>query len=296
MRLVLGGTVIILKYTQNSTPELEIVNVKKRTSMNASHHIIPYTAWQTHPNNYSNAPTCSSLTRSALSSQVQLHFSMAAPMDVDTDVVCEVNVLVADVPGENGTLLLKVGDIKCGVSALEVAEELSRRTDLPVGCFRLRMGGRVLYDSSAIVADCGQHDAYVSLQWSKALPGGKGGFGANLRGSKGSRSKGDVGACRDLSGRRIRDVEKEKVRKELAKRPRTESIQENEEVDVGENKSEDVERNEGEMDVEEVRVRMIEMEQSVVDDVRAGLGIRKKARKRRRVSVEGELQTETRVV
>ncbi len=194
------------------------------------------------------------------------------------DEVASVNVMVADVPGELGTVVLRVGDVRRGVDVREVTAALSKRTGLPMNTFRLRLGGRVMYDGGALVAAPRQRDAFVCLQLFRTLPGGKGGFGANLKGVKGGRSNGDVGACRDLSGRRIRDVEVERARMELKKRPRTESVEPVVEKDAGDAAADA----QAEMDVEEVRVRLIETEQSVVDDVKIGLGVKGRSRKRRK--------------
>jgi len=133
-----------------------------------------------------------------------------------------VNVMVSDVPGCGGTILLRLGSVDAGVTAGCVARALSKsilshrgssnntvNINMDYLSYRLRCDGRILTDASQVISVPGSRDAYVSVLVSAALPGGKGGFGANLRGTSSANAKrsDNIGACRDLSGRRIRDVQ-----------------------------------------------------------------------------------------
>lgn len=75
-------------------------------------------------------------------------------------------------------------------------------------------GGRLLSDGAASLAAAGlDHGCSVTLLL--RLAGGKGGFGALLRGQgRDGKITDNFDACRDLSGRRIRHVEAEKKLKQ----------------------------------------------------------------------------------
>lgn len=118
------------------------------------------------------------------------------------------------------------------VHASQVLQVLSVRSGLPPSAILLLQDGRIACDedTDAIVARPGAGDtcAVVEARLRRALPGGKGGFGAMLRGAGAGNTRGHAGpasrrrrkanvsACRDLSGRRIRDVEAEKEAMETA--------------------------------------------------------------------------------
>lgn len=181
-----------------------------------------------------------------------------------------VNVLVSDVPGATGTLCMQVGHVSTGVRADLLTSVLSHRTGLHRDSFRLRSGGRVV--CGALVAPPGQRDAYVALQLCRALPGGKGGFGANLRGSAATKKTSNFAACRDLAGRRLRDVHRAAAARNLPiKRSRSPSpkppLHEPEEVAEA---------------AEDIEDTMRENEDDIDEDLRVGRTAARRARKKRK--------------
>jgi hypothetical protein len=77
----------------------------------------------------------------------------------------------------------------------------------------LTNNGRILQDNQTLAASGLQADSTVHVLL--RLCGGKGGFGALLRGQgRDGKITDNFDACRDLSGRRIRHVEAEKKLKE----------------------------------------------------------------------------------
>jgi hypothetical protein len=85
---------------------------------------------------------------------------------------------------------------------MEVVQHL---TALPAEGFFLLSHGRIARETDLVAApqdEC----AFLEFRLRRALPGGKGGFGAMLRGSSSSKKVRNFDACRDLSGRRLRDV------------------------------------------------------------------------------------------
>lgn len=92
------------------------------------------------------------------------------------------------------------------------------RHDIPISEQLLTsLGGRPLQSDSHTLADSGlSHGSTVQLLL--RLCGGKGGFGALLRGQgRDGKITDNFDACRDLSGRRVRHVEAEKKLKEWEK-------------------------------------------------------------------------------
>lgn len=118
-----------------------------------------------------------------------------------------VNVIVTGVPAEKPTRCLQF----CGgdVRACCVAATLSRLTSLPVETFFLLSHGHIAKED-AVVARGHDACAFLEFRFRRVLPGGKGGFGAMLRGVNASKKTTNYGACRDLSGRRLRDIEDER--------------------------------------------------------------------------------------
>lgn len=205
------------------------------------------------------------------------------------DKMHSVNVLVTDVPGACGTLCLQVGVVSTGVALHDVMHALSERTGLPCEAFRLRAGGRVICET--LVAQPGQRDAYVALQLCRALPGGKGGFGANLRGAAAAKKTSNFAACRDLNGRRLRDVErasaialleKDGINSEKGvKRPRANGVVESASAIV---QKEVMQKVTADVDVDDIADAMRANESAIDDDLRIGRRAARLARKRRRVS------------
>lgn len=141
-------------------------------------------------------------------------------------VMAPVNVIVTGMPGRPLVNLL-VGDVSNGVTAACVTSVISNVLNLHPASYFLVMSGRLLStDHSAsgravpIVSPPGESTAFVTLALRHALPGGKGGFGANLKGSAAaSRPSSNFDACRDLSGRRVRTVRAERALSHLSRHP-----------------------------------------------------------------------------
>lgn len=92
---------------------------------------------------------------------------------------------------------------------------------IPAGVQRLQCGSRQLGDDGATLAElCACTAAHLgpgaTVHLTFSLLGGKGGFGALLRGSGRAALTDNFDACRDLSGRRLRHVNAEKKLQEWA--------------------------------------------------------------------------------
>jgi Silencing defective 2 N-terminal ubiquitin domain len=123
-----------------------------------------------------------------------------------------VNVIVSGIPVESPTRCFQV----VGTGALSggtVLEWVYEQTRLPLSSLMLLVQGRCV-GGDRVVAFCDDDTVFVEVRLCCALPGGKGGFGANLRGANASKKTTNFGACRDLSGRRLRDVEREQLASE----------------------------------------------------------------------------------
>lgn len=123
-----------------------------------------------------------------------------------------VNVIVSGLP-QHSVLCLKLGDVLSGLCLNQIEHAIYYSTSMPYGSLFLRAGSRLLLGPSDIVSPPGAHTAFLSAGLRRALPGGKGGFGAQLRGraSKTTTNTGNIDACRDLNGRRIGAVRRERA-------------------------------------------------------------------------------------
>ncbi|KAK9830838.1 hypothetical protein WJX74_009412 [Apatococcus lobatus] len=83
-------------------------------------------------------------------------------------------------------------------------QAVEAKTGLPQGSFWLSFAGRSLADNNSLAA-CGL-SSDSSIQIVHRLLGGKGGFGALLRGAGRAALTDNFDACRDLNGRRLRHV------------------------------------------------------------------------------------------
>lgn len=120
-----------------------------------------------------------------------------------------VNVIVSGLP-LGGSLCLQVGDVAHGVAAAQVHHAVCSETGFPEGSLLLRSQSRILRFDDC-VSSPGNTTAFVCATVRRALPGGKGGFGAQLRGSSSSTRTTNFDACRDLRGRRIGAVRRERA-------------------------------------------------------------------------------------
>lgn len=121
-----------------------------------------------------------------------------------------VNILLSGLPYTPSTLCLAVGDERSSLPASLVADAVVAATGLPRASFFLRAHGALLRPDAPVTAP-GQNTAFVALCLRRALPGGKGGFGAMLRGAAASKKTTNFDACRDLQGRRLRHVRDEQA-------------------------------------------------------------------------------------
>lgn len=142
-----------------------------------------------------------------------------------------VNVLLS---GLSTSLCLSIGDSARTLHTGTIADAVIAATGLPRASFFLRQHGALLHPSDPVSVP-GQHTTFLTVCLRRALPGGKGGFGAMLRGSAASKTTTNFDACRDLEGRRLRHVrEEEEIRRFLRERREREGRErEGEEERVG---------------------------------------------------------------
>lgn len=120
-----------------------------------------------------------------------------------------INVLLAGLPGAR-TINLRIGDHRLPLRHEDLACAINSVTGLSAEAFYLCQAGALLRPES-IVTRPGEHTAFINLFFRRALPGGKGGFGALLKGSSGAKKTTNFDSCRDLQGRRLRDVRREQA-------------------------------------------------------------------------------------
>ncbi|KAI0564967.1 Silencing defective 2 ubiquitin [Gracilaria domingensis] len=120
-----------------------------------------------------------------------------------------VNVLLAGLP-HAGTLNLRIGDHSRALHHRDLTFAINSTTGLPSQSFYLCQAG-VLLRPESFITKPGEHTAFVQLFIRRALPGGKGGFGALLKGSSATKKTTNFDSCRDLQGRRLRDVRREQA-------------------------------------------------------------------------------------
>lgn len=204
-----------------------------------------------------------------------------------------VNVIVRDLPGgAGGSLLLRTGHVAHGLSAGAVLAALAARTCLPLSRLSLVVSGRLASPCSRVSLP-GESAAFVAVRVRRALPGGKGGFGATLRGSARAGSVNQA-MCRDLEGRRVGEVERarrateavEAARRSPGKRTRTEKEEEREEKrkerEAEQVREETAREERAEVAAENVAERIEAQSEAVADDVAEGLRERRKRRRRER--------------
>jgi hypothetical protein len=109
------------------------------------------------------------------------------------------------------------------VSLSYFSDQVTSKTGVPRESQRLIINGRQLSSEVEFAELIDVHQTnFVQLQL--RLLGGKGGFGALLRTSKGTKKTTNFGACRDLNGRRLKDIQLEQKLQEIeAKKDSTEN-------------------------------------------------------------------------
>eukprot|EP00884_Botryococcus_braunii_P007270 jgi/Botrbrau1/16544/Bobra.0256s0003.1 len=116
----------------------------------------------------------------------------------------------------HGTLV-----VDSGLTVDDAKQLIQRKHGVPRGAQILIFNGRQLRDSATLAESGLSDDSTVHLCF--RLRGGKGGFGALLRGAGRAAQTDNVDACRDLSGRRLRHINAEKKMKEwIEKAPQRE--------------------------------------------------------------------------
>ena len=91
---------------------------------------------------------------------------------------------------------------------VKIAVYMQNAVGIPAGIQRLIFGGRQLLDELSLRDSSVEADATLHLVL--RLRGGKGGFGALLRGAGRAAQSDNQDAMRDLSGRRLRHVNADK--------------------------------------------------------------------------------------
>jgi hypothetical protein len=122
-----------------------------------------------------------------------------------------INILVAGVPQPRAprTRVLAF-PADAPVTVAQVASALEQATAKYAVPFMLLHGGRVACEDDVLAYGNGADDCadvFMEFRVCRALVGGKGGFGAMLRGTNAGKKTTNFGMSRDLNGRRIRDVE-----------------------------------------------------------------------------------------
>eukprot|EP00177_Eucheuma_denticulatum_P002576 GFKZ01004626.1.p2 GENE.GFKZ01004626.1~~GFKZ01004626.1.p2 ORF type:complete len:215 (-),score=49.38 GFKZ01004626.1:912-1556(-) len=190
-----------------------------------------------------------------------------------------INVLIS---GLANPLLLHVGSIHTPLATCTLAESISAATGLPYDSFYLRQQGRLLHPCDA-VTQRGQHTTFIDVHLRRALPGGKGGFGAMLRGSAARKRTTNFDACRDLGGRRVGVVRREEEMMRAVREGRGRKRERDDNVEDNDPEVDTEEKDEGEVDMETVGEDMKRIGGGVMEAVKAGLG---KQGKRRKAAVE----------
>ncbi len=120
-----------------------------------------------------------------------------------------VNVVVSGVPVASHSQCMQLPGRAVNVGC--VCNVIAERTGLPLGSFMLVTDGRVAYPENNVCSDS-EDVVFFEMRVRRVLPGGKGGFGAMLRGGNAAKKTTNFSACRDLNGRRLRDVEAARAR------------------------------------------------------------------------------------
>lgn len=118
-----------------------------------------------------------------------------------------INVLLTGLPA-NRSVNIRIGDHRQSLPQAYLTNAIVSATGLSADAFYLCQAGALLHPYTPVTQP-GQHTAFVHLFFRRALPGGKGGFGALLKGSSGTKKTTNFDSCRDLHGRRLRDVRRE---------------------------------------------------------------------------------------
>ncbi|CAD7704535.1 unnamed protein product, partial [Ostreobium quekettii] len=152
-------------------------------------------------------------------------------------------------------------------SASELKATVEDLTGVPAELQRLLFAGRDLDGDSAPLSLSGlRHGATVHL--ALRLPGGKGGFGALLRGQgRDGKITTNFDACRDLSGRRLRHVNAEKALEEWAAAAKERELEELGRLHAKQREREEAAARRKEVDVDGMR----QQRKAAMDGVKAAV-------------------------
>lgn len=201
-----------------------------------------------------------------------------------------INVLLTGLPGTTTTQRLLVSDTSIGLPAAMLHTIICGATGLPDASFYLLSNGRRA-TGTTLLAPPGDGTAFVHLAMRRALPGGKGGFGATIRGKAGGVRTHNFGACRDLHGRRLGDVQDEQRLRTFLAQADAQTPTPGEQPPRAQRKRgrrslDDAPDRAAAQDCEQVAVGMRRNADDVADAVAAGLGRLGAARKKTRVGVK----------
>jgi len=164
------------------------------------------------------------------------------------------------------------------VSLSHFSDQITAKTGVPQDSQRLIINGRQL-SSGVEFADLIDVDQTNFVKLQLRLLGGKGGFGALLRTSKGTKKTTNFGACRDLNGRRLKDIQLEQKLQEIeAKKDATESEKNSNKVEKEFDPTPKVDNKKEVLD-REIREQRNEILQNVTSAMDQGFAIIKEKKK-----------------
>lgn len=163
---------------------------------------------------------------------------------------------------------LHIGDFRTVADLRAAVEDI---THIPVELHRLLFAGRDISTAVEPLSLSGLHDG-ATVQLALRLRGGKGGFGALLRGQ--GRDGGittNFDACRDLTGRRLRHVNAEKKLEEWVGQSNERDLEKIGLRHVSQREKETSRAKRTEVNIDEIRKQQVDTVNGVKSAVAAGL-------------------------
>ncbi|GAA99643.1 uncharacterized protein L969DRAFT_94092 [Mixia osmundae IAM 14324] len=204
------------------------------------------------------------------------------------------NVIVA-APAPFGTLCLPIDD---DVTSGELAVQLSALCPIDQQ-YLSTVSGQSLAQANISLSACANGSSSLRVRLAVRLPGGKGGFGSQLRAAGGrmnSGKKSSNDACRDLNGRRLSTIkEAKKLQTYLQEAPQREAAQAEQARKKLEELQKEIERLESDVDGSSKKRRFDDSEyteksREIVDNVRGAVAAamlkRKKHKKTESVTAQ----------
>lgn len=159
-------------------------------------------------------------------------------------------------------------------SVNELKQQIKECEYLPVCEQVLVANGRLLQDGSSLASSGITRDSTVHLLL--RLCGGKGGFGALLRGQgRDGKITENYDACRDLSGRRLRHVDAEKKLKQWRAEAKERELEKTALKHIKDMAKESKRQKEHEVNVEQVRQEQRKAAEAVQDAIQTALAAAK---------------------